>query len=138
MSHKLFYDAESHCVVLQIEGLVNLERIRRIAPEAASFCYELECYRLLNDMSQAVIDISVAGLFSSPKIMDELQVSRQIKRALVVPSEFSGEKAIFLENVTRNRGHNLMVFEDVNLAKQWLLAEDWGAELKGIQPAIDR
>jgi len=72
-------------------------------------------------MRSATINISVAGLFYSPKAMDESGVSRTIKRALLVPAAF--EESEFLETVTRNRGHNLKVFRDIEEAKRWLLTD---------------
>jgi len=82
-----------------------------MAPEVARMCEQTGCHRLLNDMSQATIDITVTGLSDSPSIIDNSKISRVIKRALVVPPSF--EEASFLENVSRNRGHNLMVFENI-------------------------
>lgn len=121
MSHDLYHDSENDCIILRVEGKVTLDRIRRIAPEVARICEETGCSRLLNDMSETEIDIPVPELFKSPKIMEESNVPRVLKRALVVPSSF-GELG-FLENVSRNRGHNLMVFRDIEEARKWLLAE---------------
>ena len=121
MSHKLYYDSEINCVILRVEGVVTLERISKLAPEVARLCKEYDCQRLLNDMSETTIDISVVGLFNSPSIMEKSKVSRTIKRALVVPLSFKEKN--FLETVTRNRGHKLAVFVDIEKAKQWLLAE---------------
>ena len=121
MSHELYYDSDIDCVVLRVDGVVTLNRVRKMAPEVARMCGETGCHLLLNDMSEATIDISVIGLFDSPSIMDESKVSRVIKRALVVPPSF--EEATFLENLSRNRGHDLMLFEDIEEAKNWLFAE---------------
>jgi hypothetical protein len=72
-------------------------------------------------MRAATINISVTEMTNSPKTMDESGVSRATKRALVVPPAFDEPK--FLEKITRNTGHNLRVFKDVEEARQWLLAE---------------
>ena len=121
MSHELSYDSELGCIVLHIEGKVTVEVIRELAPEVASMVEETGCRRILNDMSVATIDVAVMDLFDSPKIMSESGIASDTKRALVVPCSFA--KSGFLETVTRNRGQNLMVFEDVDEAKEWLL--DW-------------
>ena len=121
MSHKLYYDSDIDCVILRVQGEVTMDFIREVAPQVGSMCAEKGCNRLLNDMSEATINVSFTDLFGSPKAMDESRVSRTIKRALVVPPAF--EESRFLENVTRNRGHNLMVFKDIEEATKWLLAE---------------
>jgi len=119
MTHELRYDSVIDCVILRIEGIVTLDRIRSIAPEVASMCEETGCYRLLNDMSTATIDVKVLDVYESPKVMEVSRVTRKIKRATVLPPTF--DDIDFLENVTRNRGHNFMVFIDIHKAKQWLL-----------------
>ncbi len=121
MSHKLSYDAETDCVILRVQGEVTIETIRELAPRVASLLEKTNCPRFLNDMSAATIDISVAELFGSPRIMDESGLKRDTKRALVVPPSFA--ESAFLENVTCNRGHNLMIFQDIEEAREWLLSE---------------
>ena len=73
---------------------------------------------MLNDMSEATIDVDVSDVFNSPKIMEQAKVTPDIVRALVVPKSF--DLSHFLENVTRNRGHNLMIFNDLIEARRWL------------------
>jgi len=120
MSHRLTYDPDSDCLVLRIRGKVTIELIRELAPQVGRMFEETGCRRLLNDMSAATIDISVTDLFTSPKIMDDSGVGRNTRRALVVSREF--EESGFLENVTRNRGHNFRAFVNIKEAKQWLLS----------------
>lgn len=118
-THTLHYDADTDCVVLRVEGRVTLDRIRTLAPEAASLCAEKECLRLLNDMSTATIDISALHVYESPKVMEESGITQWIKRALVIPPTF--DEPDFLETVTRNRGHDFKTFTDVDKARKWLL-----------------
>jgi len=120
LSHIIYYNPDNKCVFLRIEGLVKLDRIRKIAPEVASMCKKTGCHRLLNDMSVAKIEIPTIELFESPQIMDESGILRTLKRALVVSPDF--EESRFLENVSRNRCHNLTVFYDIEKAKKWLMA----------------
>lgn len=119
MAHELRYDSDADCVILRVDETVNLDIIRKLALEVASLCEEKECFRILNDMSTAAIDISVLDAYESPKIMGESGITRMIKRALVLPHTF--DESDFLENVTRNRGHNFKVFIDIDKATQWLL-----------------
>jgi len=121
MSHKISYDSDIDCVILRIHGTVTIELIRELAPQVASMLEKMNCHRLLNDMSATTIDIPFLELFSNPRIMDESRITRNTKRALVLPPSF--EEPEFLENVTRNRGHNLMVFKGIEEAKKWLLAD---------------
>ena len=121
MSYSLRHDQDDNCLVLTFDGKVTLDVIKEVAPEVAKLSEETGCRLLLNDMSKATIAMSMMDVFSSPRVMDESKVSRTMKRALVVPPDFAD--AHFLETVTRNRGHDLMVFQEIEKAREWLLAE---------------
>jgi hypothetical protein len=121
MSHELLYDSDDDCVILRVKGRVTMALVRELAPQVATLFEENSCRRLLNDMSAATIDMSVADLYGSPEVMDESGVMRGTRRALVVSPDFDDDR--FLENVSRNRGHNLMIFKSVDEAKVWLLEE---------------
>ena len=121
MPHSLRYDPDIDCIILTFEGTVTINTIKEVAPQVARKCEETGCMRVLNDMSAAVIDVSFMDVFNSPEVMDKSNVSRITKRALVVPTSFA--EAHFLETVTRNRGHNLMVFHDIDEARQWLFSD---------------
>ena len=118
MTHKLAYNTETDCIELTVEGSFNMERLKRIAPEVAQLSEESGCLNILNDMSNATIDVSLSGVYSSPQEMDNSGKSRTTRRALVVPPSF--DQASFLETVTRNRGHDLKVFTDRKEALDWL------------------
>ncbi len=118
MTHKLIYNADTDCIELTVLGSFNMERLKEIAPEVAKLSEQSHCQRILNDMSSATIDVSLAEIYSSPQQMDRSGINRMSRRALVVPPDF--EQAAFLETVTRNRGHNLRVFSVREEALNWL------------------
>jgi hypothetical protein len=119
MTHTLQYNPDTDCIELTIQGIFNMKRLEAIAPEVARLSEKSACLRILNDMSNATIDVSLADIYSSPQQMDNSGICRSTRRALVVPPGF--EQATFLETVTRNRGHNLKIFHDRDSATAWLL-----------------
>lgn len=121
MPHSLRYDPDIDCIILTFDGTVTINMIKEVAPQVAKKSQETGCLRILNDMSAAEIDVSFMDVFKSPEVMDKSNVLRITKRALVAPTSFT--EAHFLETVTRNRGHNLMVFHDIDEARQWLLSD---------------
>jgi len=121
MSYLIKYDKEDDCIVIVFEGAVTAESIKEAAPRVARMCKETGCRRILNDMSAATINISFLEIFGSPEIMDNSKVPRSAKRALIVPPDFNN--AYFLETVSRNRGHDMMVFNDRGKAKKWLFGQ---------------
>lgn len=77
MSHTLYYDTTNDCIVLTVEGIVTLARIREIAPEVGAMCEKTGCRRLLNDMRTATLAISLIdaytkapGLWTNPGFLD--------------------------------------------------------------------
>lgn len=129
MSYSLSYDKDNDLIVIIFGEKVGIDLIKEAAPKVARLCEETGCRRILNDMSNAMIDISIAQIPESPRIMDESQIARATKRALVLPRGFS--EAHFLETVTRNRGHNLRVFFDLKKAMAWLRGDAQGLERYG-------
>jgi len=118
MTYDVHFDPEINCIFMHVSGRVTLEVIRELAIRVSGICAEKKCYRVLNDMRTATVKISIPDLYAVPKTMSESGLPRRLMRALVVPSDFDDSE--FLENVTRNRGHNLMVFKDIEKAKEWL------------------
>jgi hypothetical protein len=121
MSHTLAYHPENDYIELLVEGVFDLTRLKRLAPEVARLSAESGSLHILNDMSGATIDVSILEIYSNPQQMDDAGISRSTRRALVVPPNF--EHAHFLETVTRNRGHNLRVFTSRDEALAWLLEQ---------------
>ena len=121
MPYSLRYDPDTDCIVLISKNTVTLESVKEAAPRVARMCEKTGCLRILNDMSAATVDVSLIDILSSPGVMDESNISRATKRALVLPSGLF--KAIFLEFVTRYKGHNLMIFRDKEQAKRWLSSD---------------
>jgi len=121
MSYSLNYDKIIDCIILTFEDTVTMDLIREAAPQTARMCVEKNCWRILNDMSAVTIEVSLIDVFASPQVMEESNL-KGAKRALVVPSTFAYSH--FLEAVTRARGHNFMIFNDIEEAKQWLQSEE--------------
>ncbi len=119
--YTLRHEADADCIILTVKGRVSYNAIIDMAPHVARMSQETGCYKILNDMSTASIDMSFTDIHSSPEVMNNSGVSKSTKRALVLPANF--QEAYFLETVTRNYGHNLKVFYDVEKAKEWLLLD---------------
>jgi len=121
MSHSFRYDPDLDCILVFFEDTVTVDLVGEVAPRVARLSAETGCLRILTDMSSATIDVSISDVFSLPQVMDQSNMPRTTKRALVVPDSFA--EGHFLETVSRNRGHDLRVFRDAEDAKRWLLGD---------------
>jgi hypothetical protein len=69
----------------------------------------------------------VRGLVGSPQVLDLFKQStshtkKYIRRSAVVGIGFSGPKKVLFDMVMRFSGQNVVVFEDPEKAKDWLVA----------------
>jgi hypothetical protein len=119
MTSILRYDSDADCIFLRIEGLVTIDRIRELTSQVAQLCEKSECWRVLNDLSDASIDLSISKYLSSSKFVDKLTGFRSVKKALVAPDAFL--KCGFLGGASADHCTCFEIFRDVESAMQWLL-----------------
>jgi hypothetical protein len=119
MPYSLRYDQDIDCIIVLFEKSINVSVIQEITPQVARLCKEKGCWRILNDMSAASIDMSMMHLFDYLDIIDKSSVSGTAKSALLFPSNFYDSR--ILDSTARNRGDNLKVFFDITEAREWLL-----------------
>ena len=117
------YHEGLQAVVLELTGRISIQSIREVALEVVRVCRETGCQRILNNASGAdTRDLSFIDVYSSPEVLEECGILKTTKRAVVVPAIFN--EARFLENVTRNRGHYIRVFWDLDTATAWLCGNE--------------
>jgi hypothetical protein len=121
MPYSLCYDKEIDSIILVFENSINISVIQEVAPQVARICKETGCWRILNDMRAASIDMSMMHLFDYLDFIDKSSISGTAKSALLFPSDFYDSR--ILEPTTHNRGDNLKVFFDVTEAREWLLGK---------------
>jgi len=111
-------------ISIKVQGELTMTMVRDFTVEAVHLTKERYCFRVLTDLQEANLKLSMVEVYGLPNLTAEiasmagLQVY-QFKRALVVLHD---EKlAPFFENVSRNRHQNVRLFHDVESARQWLL-----------------
>jgi hypothetical protein len=119
MPYSLRYDKDIDCIILVFEKSINVVVIQEAAPLVVRLCKETGCWRILNDMCAASIDMSMMHLFDYLDLIDKSSVSGTAKSALLFPSNFYDSR--ILEPTTHNRGDNVKVFFDITEAKEWLV-----------------
>src|SRR4030095_14725100 len=111
-------------IIIKVQGELIMTMVRDFTVEAAHLAKEKDCFRVLTDLQEATLKLSMVEVYNLPSLTAEIASTAglqvyQFKRAVVVLDD---EKlAPFFENVSRNRHQNLRLFHDVESARQWLL-----------------
>jgi hypothetical protein len=111
-------------ITIKVQGALTMTAVRDFTVEAVQLAKEKDCFRVLTDLQEATLNLSILELYNLPNLTAEIASTAglqiyQFKRALVVLHD---EKlAPFFENVSRNRHQNVRLFHDVESAWQWLL-----------------
>ena len=81
--------------------------------------------RVLLDCSEAHMEVPAVDVYQLPDIYASRGISRrQVRAAVVTPKDgYKRDLYEFYEDVCRNRGYFVKIFDDVDTALAWLKAE---------------
>ena len=110
-------------ITLRFEGLLTLEVVRNATVDVAQVAKERDCFRILTDMREATVKLSMVEVYNLPKLTADIASTAglqifQYKRAMVISAE--QELLPFFENVSRNRHQKVKLFYTIESAEQWL------------------
>ena len=118
MPVKLTYDSQHDCLVQEFVGVVDEDLIKQQVKLVVAASKEHNCKRLLNDMRQAELGLSIVEIHEIPKFLENEGVDRSWKRAVVFSKDFRDYH--FYENVAFNIGFTVKVFTDRQKSLDWL------------------
>jgi hypothetical protein len=121
MSHQITASKHQDIVHIHATGIRNFQSVLEIATEVFSSCRELGVQKALVDIRALDGRLSV---WDTIKLVETYFVKLRdrdvLKQAALVDLADNRERYQFFETVARNRGYNLLVFEDVEKAEEWL------------------
>ena len=118
MAYTVSYDKEKDCIMVVVEGELDLTLLQDMAAQVAKIVKQDGCCRILNDLRNAKPSKSTTDIYNMPETAKRAGVTQKCNRALVVGNK--GSDFHFLETVFRNQGHQVRMFEDIEDAKVWL------------------
>lgn len=118
MIRRIEYIEDKDIVLLKTSGTYELEAEVETLKKMASKLREHNCGKCIFDHRETNVIARTMKSYERPGIYEELWGDHTI-RAAVVFREID-EDAKFLENVCRNRGWNVKIFEDYDIAIDWL------------------
>ena len=124
MSYKVVYNKKTNCILVTIDGELNILLFDKMAKEVAQYFKQYGCRHVLNDLRHASLVDSITDIYTMPKHASKFGVTGLVKRALVVSGTF--DKFRFLETVFINQGNIVKMFNNMDDARQWLFGGEAG------------
>jgi hypothetical protein len=118
MPYTIKYDEELDCIMVVVEGQLDLSLLKSLASDVAKAIEKYGSRRILNDLRRARLK-GVVDAYHMPRAAEESGVTLRCRRALVVGEASSDFD--FLETVFLNQGHVVKMFVSIDDARHWLL-----------------
>ena len=119
MKYDLTYDDDTKCIICKMSGKLHLSDLPQYGSDLASMLKKHPCKRVLQDLTEVDLKLSVVDFFDVPKLARERDIGYDVKRAIIFARD--AENWRFYETVTVNRSGNVRVFSDSNKAMEWLM-----------------
>jgi hypothetical protein len=98
--------------------------LEEIAKAVVPIAREQGCFKILADLREATIALSILEAYELPKMFAEIMSAsglsvHKFKRADLLPDDWQWSQ--FYETVSKNRIQNVTLFHDMEKAQKWLL-----------------
>jgi len=116
-----FLDGEGIVEIVAV-GELTIEDYIKLIEDAVDMLLQKNTRLLYLDTSDLSASIKATEILSIPDLWESIGVSRANKLAVLIPKDESLHEDIkFFENVSRNRGWQVKLFDKKNDAFEWLL-----------------
>lgn len=121
MSWSMEFTDEGRILRVLIAGQLSLAEVAQMNKETVTLAAESQATRILLDCSAARLDVPVIDVYKLPDFYAAHGISRQVHAAVLMPKDaYRREVYEFYEDVCRNRGYFVRLFEDEAEAWEWL------------------
>jgi len=105
-------------------GIFAAEELRATTVQIVDLLIEKDIQRLVLDCHDAHFNVPTVAFYQLPELYEAKGLSRQVRAAVVKPQDgYHLEIFQFYEDVCRNRGYFVMLFDDAPSARAWLNTE---------------
>ncbi|MCP4704755.1 MAG: hypothetical protein GY865_09110 [candidate division Zixibacteria bacterium] len=118
MQFSVNYNQKDDYIVGNFIGDLNKNSVKEYAQAIIDSSKENNCTRLLNDLREANIGISIIEFYNFQKTIITEDVDQSWKRAIVAKENI--KELDFYETVSYNQGYHLRIFNDIDKAIEWL------------------
>ena len=118
MTYSIDYCDDKECIKVAIRGELTLDLLQKIARDVATLANTNHCYRIINDLREAMLTAKAFEVLSMPQSAQQSGVKQTFQRALIVGDRKETFK--FLETVFINQGHIVKMFSTCEEGLAWL------------------
>jgi hypothetical protein len=102
-------------------GVVSPEELVRAVSDTVALARESGTWRFFTDVTGLIGGHSTGDLFAVIALLEQMELPRTLREAiLVLPSVGAAPDVQFYEDASRNRGWNVRLFTERELALGWL------------------
>jgi hypothetical protein len=121
MSWTIEYNSDLKIVLVKSGGIWTPEQDMDMLEALRKSSDEHKCLSLLIDHRGCTMDFGFMSIYNRPEVYEKLQFPKDVKAALIFNKIVDDN--LFFENVCVNRGFNVKIFDNYDLAMKWLIAD---------------
>lgn len=104
-----------------IEGKLSASEVGEMTRESVGLASQEQATRIMLDCSKAQLDVPILDVYRLPDLYASRGISHRVHAAVLLPKDgYRREVYEFYEDVCRNRGYFVQLFEDEDEAWRWL------------------
>jgi hypothetical protein len=104
-----------------IQGDMSGAEVSEMTRESVGLVAKQQVTRVVLDCAEARMDVPILDVYTLPDLYSARGISRQVHAAVILPREgYRREIYEFYEDVCRNRGYFVKLFEDETEAWNWI------------------
>lgn len=112
---------EGHVLKVLIQGDMSGAEVTQMTRESVNLVAKQQVTRVMLDCAGARMDVPILDVYTLPDLYSARGISRQVRAAVILPREgYRREIYEFYEDVCRNRGYFVKLFEDEAAAWAWI------------------
>ncbi len=108
--------------LIESEGIMTVDSINQLAKETKGFVNKNGLKKIIVDHRKVTLNLTFMELYERPVELNKTGELRSVRIAEIIPEKHKKEFKFF-ETVTRNRGYQIMTFDDFDSALKWLHKE---------------
>jgi len=121
MPWSMEFTDEGRILKVLIQGHMSGPEVSEMTRESVAAAAKTQVTRIVLDCADAKIDVPILDVYKLPDLYSARGVSRQVHAAVIMPREgYRRDIYEFYEDVCRNRGYFVRLFEQEEDAWNWV------------------
>ena len=121
MPWSMEFTDEGRILKVLIQGRISSSEVAEITRESVAAAVKTQVTRIVLDCADAKMDVPILDVYKLPDLYSAQGLSRQVHAAVIMSREgYRREIYEFYEDVCRNRGYFVRLFEQEQDAWNWV------------------